>query len=515
MTTGVLKRFIGLSAAALCVLATMAVYAENDKKPTVPPAAASKAKVAQPKAPAPPGATKPAPAPTAPPATAPPAVAPEEPAAPPPPAPSPAPAPPAEIRRNEKGEPLITNVFADTDLRQALGDIAAQASVTIIPDATVQGTVSADLKDVPLEKALDMILSAGGFAWRQREGYYLVGAPTPENPNFTIFCDTEVVALRYVDCSTLADYLGGPYKPYIAVERPRPQAVTGQPQRMAGARAPTEASAGRNRLIITAPPSIMKRIKEDLARIDVPARQVMLEASVIELTEEALKEVGIDWTLRHFQVASQAMVLGGITGQNATQLEPGSLTYTEVANKEMATLKALLEKGQARLRANPRVATADGETAEIQVGQESYFAIITGPVTFPYTTLEQIPSGITLRITPRVVEETREIIADVYTDVRDVTGTGANNLPVITYRQASTRVKVKEGQGIVIGGLTTEVEQRTRRKVPFLGDLPLIGQLFRRSTTHTKTTEVIIVITPHILDDAGRYPGAPEPPVAR
>jgi len=181
----------------------------------------------------------------------------------------------------------------------------------------------------------------------------------------------------------------------------------------------------------------------------------------------------------------------------------------------MATLKALMEKGTARLRANPRVATADGETAEIEVGQESYFAIITGPVTFPYTTLEQIPSGITLRITPRVVEDTREIIADVYTDVRDVTGTGANNLPVITYRQASTRVTVKEGQGIVIGGLTTEVEQRTRRKVPFLGDLPLIGQLFRRTMTHKKTTEVIIVITPHVLDEAGRYPGSPEPPIAR
>ena len=462
-----------------------------------------------------------------PPAKSPPAKSPPAttaPAAAPPPAeatpaaaePAPAPAPPVEVQRNEKGEPLVTNVFADTDLRQALSDIGAQAGVTIIPDATAQGTVSADLKDVPLEKALDMILSAGGFAWRQRDGYYLVGAPNPDNPNFTIFCDTEVVTLRYVDASTLADYLGGPYKSYIAVERPRqqPPAAAALGQR-AGMRPYAGPSPGRNRLIITAPPYTMKRIKEDLARIDVPPRQVMLEASVIELTEEALKEVGIDWTLRHFQFASQLMSRGDNTGTSASQLEASSLSYTELANTEVATLKALLEKGTARLRVNPRVATADGETAEIQVGQESYFAIITGPVTFPYTTLEQIPSGITLRITPRVVEETREIIAEVFTDVRDVTGRGANNLPEITYRQASTRVKVKEGQGIVIGGLTTDIEQRTRRKVPFLGDLPLIGQLFRRSTTHTRTNEVIIVITPHLLDEAGRYPGSPEPPLAR
>ncbi|HUT73905.1 MAG TPA: hypothetical protein VM221_03590 [Armatimonadota bacterium] len=412
----------------------------------------------------------------------------------------------AQVRRNEQGEPLVSNVFLDTDLRQALVDIAAQTREVIVADMTTQGVVTADLEDVPLEQALDIVLSMGGFAWRKMDGYYLVGAANPDNPNFAVLCETEVVALRYVEASTLVGFLTGPYEKYIAVEMPRPQ-----PQRAAGQRERTLLAVGRNRLIITAPPSIMKRIKEDLALIDVAPRQIMLEASIIELSEEALKEVGIDWTLRHFQFASQVVAMGG-AGATTGQLSAGSLAYTELTNTETATLKALVEKGQAKLRANPRVATADGEMAEIEVGQESYFTIVTGPVTFPSTTLQQIPSGITLRITPRVVEDTREIVADVDTDVRDVTGRGANNLPEITYRRASTRVVVKDGQSIVIGGLTTETEQRTQRKVPLLGDLPLIGQLFRRISTHKRTSEVVIVITPHLLDQGGNIPSAPPTP---
>ena len=433
----------------------------------------------------------------------------------PPPAP---PAPPAEIRRSQTGEPLITNVFAETDMRQALSDIANQAGVVIIPDATVQGTVSADLRDVPFEKALNMVLVSGGYVFRQMDGYYLVGAPDPANPNLYLLSEAEVVELSYMDSNAIAAYLAGPYGRFVTVEgAPAPE-----PERDMQARNRTQTAyqrpaaargqAGGTRLFITAPRAIIERIKSDLALIDRPRTQVMLEAVVIEVTEDALKEVGIDWATRWTRFASQAsgIPIGGTSqlgNQNTLTLPTSSLTYSELSFTELAQLTALVQKGKARLRANPRIATTEGQPAEIEVGQEKYFAIVTGPVTFPYTTLEQIASGITLRITPTVVEKTREVIARVEPDVRDVTGSGANGLPEITYRRAVTNVRVKDGQSIVIGGLTSEFTTRTASKFPILGDIPLIGNLFRRVSSRQTKSEVVIIITPHILGEDGTYSG--------
>lgn len=431
-----------------------------------------------------------------------------------------APPPPTEIRRSDTGEPLITNVFADTDLRQALSDIAAQAGVVIIPDATVQGTVSADLKDVPLGAALRMVLVSGGLAFRHMDGYYLVGAPDPANPNFYLLSETEVIELNYLDGNAIAAYLAGPYGKFAIVEGAAPaepeRDMMRDRTRTTTQRTPSgRATLSGTRLFVTAPRPIIDRIKADLALIDRPRTQVMLEAVVMEVSEDALKEIGIDWASRWIRFASQAasMALGGSQGtgnlgnQSSMALPAGSLTYSELSFTETAQLTALIEKGKARLRANPRIATTEGQPAEIEVGQEKYFSIVTGPVTFPYTTLEQIASGISLRITPTVVEKTREVIARVEPDVRDVTGKGTNGLPEITYRRAVTNLRVKDGQSIVIGGLTSEFTSRTSSKFPILGDIPLLGHLFRRSSSRQTKTEVIIIITPHILDEDGKYQG--------
>ena len=409
--------------------------------------------------------------------------------------------PETEANPGEGESGLITNVFYDTDLRQALSDVAAQAGVVIIPDSTVQGYVTADLVDIPLEDALRMLLVSGGFVFKQMNGYYLVGAPDPANPNFHLLSETEVIELNYVDGTALAAYLAGPYGRYVTIEgapAPLPER-----ERAAYRRPTTRQVTGGTRLFITAPREIIQRIKADLAKIDVPRTQVMLEAVVLEVSEEGLKEIGIDWASRWVRFASEAMAIGGNAGgsQSAETFPAGSLSYSELSFVQTAQLQALVQKGKARLRANPRVTTIEGQTAEIEVGQEKYFAIVTGPVTFPYTTLEQIPAGITLRITPTVIEETREVIARVEPEVRDVTGKGPTGLPEITYRRASTTVRVKDGESIVIGGLITEFQTRAESKFPLLGDIPLIGNLFRRVSSREVTSEVVIIITPHILGD--------------
>ncbi len=501
-------------------------------KPAAKPATKPTPKATAP-APSKPVPTTPAPAP----ATETPDATPVEPAPSPitvTPAPAPAtetPAPPPvtapaapltpEIRKNAAGEPLVTNVFSETDIRQALSDVASQTGVTLIPDATVQGTLSADLKDVPLETALNILLQAGGFTFTKQDNYYLIGAPDPSNPNFYLLTRTEVIKLKHVPPQTVLALLAAPYGRYLSgvavsntggptsrenaynsYNNGSRSSSSGTSSGLSSSVFPypsvstTAASANGPELykvVATAPPRLLERIKADIAKIDVAPTQVMLEAAVIEVSNDALKNVGIDWATKYFR---QDLSTGG-----------PSLVYSTVANTEIATLTALVTQGRARLRANPRVATAEGQTAELEVGRDSYFTVVSGPVTYPYTTLEEIRSGILLRITPRVNEEDGEIVARIEPEVRDVTGRGPNNLPEITFRRASTNLRVKNGQSVVIGGLINDSTSRSASAVPLLSKIPVIGNLFKRVSTHTTQTEVVIVVTPHILDDSGRYPG--------
>ena len=414
---------------------------------------------------------------------------------------APAPAAPAVIARDAQGEPLVTNVFSDTDIKQAISDIGAQTGVVIIADNTVQGAVTLDLKDVPLERALAMVTQAGGFSFAKMDGYYLVGAPDPANPNFYLLSRTEVVQLKNVRPEVVLSLLALPYGRYLSSEGSTPAiAVRGGSEsnlrRSVGGGSsqqgtPTSRDIGlpapTYKLAITAPPAMIERIKADIANLDQRREQVMLEAMVLEISQDDLKELGFNFATRFLQFST--------TGASS------NFAYSSVARDQLVQISALVQKGAARLRANPRVATGDGQTAEVEVGRENYFSIVTGSANFAYNTLEVIRSGISLRITPRIMDDSREVMALVEPEVRDVTGRGSNGLPEITFRRAATNVRVRNGESIVIGGLINEFDSKSDNKIPILGDLPLLGKLFRGTSTRRLRTETVIIITPRILSE--------------
>jgi len=431
----------------------------------------------------------------------------------------------AGMKYNPYGEPLVTNVFADTDIRQALADISMQTGIAIVADSTVQGAVTAEFKDLPLSKALTILLQSGGYAYAQIDDYYLVGLPETNNPNSYLLTKTEVVELRYITPQTVMTIFGKTYGRYISAE---PVELPTADVRRSGMGVNETSSTGYGynnnrryyaptvtindddrqgggyqygsqiyRVVITASPPMVERIKQDIALLDKPRAQVMFEASVVEISNDTLKTVGIDWATRWLRFNSSA------DGPN--------LVYSKIANTEIASLTALIQNGNATLRANPRVSTSDGQTAEIEVGKENYFQLDSGNNS--YSTLERITSGILFRITPRVIADQNIVVARMEPEVRDVTGrSGKNGLPEITFRRASAELRVEDGQSIVIGGLVNEYSSKTVNKTPLLGDLPLVGFAFRREETRNNRNEVVIIITPHIIRegevavDAGEKP---------
>lgn len=354
----------------------------------------------------------------------------------------------------------VTNAFTETELKQALSDVATQTGVIILADETVQGTVTASLKDVPLDQALNILLSSGNYAWIKADGYYLVGKAEPTSPNFLRFAVTKAYKPSNVPAEQIANLLPQAMSLYV------------------------KSAPGQNMLTITASPIMLERILQDVRALDTAAPRVMLEALVTEVSTETLNSYGLSWVWSKF-------------GLNASD-EASTFRYTSASRADVATIKALVGDGKATVRANPRIMTLEGKEALVEVAQENYFQVVTGPTNFPYTTLQQIKTGISLKMTP-VVSENGEITVTLNPEVSDAAGNGKDGLPINTVRRANTTVRVKEGETIVIGGMTYASTRRRQNKIPLLGDIPLLGELFRFRNNETKNTEVIIMITPRIV----------------
>lgn len=169
-------------------------------------------------------------------------------------------------------------------------------------------------------------------------------------------------------------------------------------------------------------------------------------------------------------------------------------------------MKLLCETNSATILANPRVTAMDGKKAEIKVTTEEYFKITTGPAQYAYATIEAIESGIMLEMTPHIGTG-GEITLEVTPEVSDVVGVGAEGLPMITRRKAATTVRVKDGGTVVIGGLANSTTHDMVSKVPLLGDIPVLGGLFKSTEAKRSTRDILIFITPRLLAENG----SPEP----
>ncbi|MCC7495399.1 MAG: hypothetical protein IT204_23820 [Fimbriimonadaceae bacterium] len=382
--------------------------------------------------------------------------------------PAPPPADAAKPAVDAEGRPLVSNVFFETDMRQALSDVAAQTKTVIVPDDSVQGAVSVELKDAPLETALELICLRGGYVYEKiAKDTYLVTAPDPKSPNFHRIAKTQVIELNYAKAEEIKSQLPESMVQYVRSAEPD------------------------TRLVVTAPGVLLPNIEAAIKALDTPQTQVLIEALVVETRSGT----GLD-----FSWSAQSKHLG-------LDIGTGLATYVDAAATVLYRVMALVENNQGEIKATPRVITQQGRKASVRVALQQYFSLVSGRLGFEYVTLQAIESGTGLVITPQIALADRMVTCQIEPEVGDVTGTGADNLPIITKRTASTTVRVRDGEVIAIGGLLQSIEREIRRKVPILGDIPILGDLFRSRRDVKEQREVTIFVVPHILDADGRFTG--------
>jgi type II secretory pathway component GspD/PulD (secretin) len=382
-------------------------------------------------------------------------------------------------------ERLITNVWVDTPLSQILRDISMETQVTIALDPTAQDSlISMEAEKTPLEECLRKICAGQGLVVRKMdERFYLVGSGRPGSPTFEYLADLKTVSLKYVATQHLMKILPPDLRPYVSI----------------GDRT-TE-------VLVYAPAGKVERIQEIIKQVDVPSRQIVLEVLVAEVLRENGSALGIDW-----EAATKHLDVGF---KNGAELITGVARYTNVAEQDfwslMFTLRALVKEGKASIRSRPRVATVNGEKASIDVSLEEYFNIVTdinGGLL--RTELQVVKSGVVLEMIPQIGEDgditiaVKTEVSDVASESNKMNGVGAEtqgDLPIIRRRKADTTVRVKEGGAIVIGGLIESVERSSTKRVPILGSVPLVGLFFQKKAREMSEKEVVIFISPRILED--------------
>jgi type IV pilus assembly protein PilQ len=369
-------------------------------------------------------------------------------------------------------QPRVSNIYVEMDIRAALMDLATQTGINIIPDNTVEGSVSLSLENVPLEKAFDMMLYPGGYKYRYiPDGkYYIVGKSLPENSSFDDLTITKTIKTNRGAEKTLSQ-ISPYYQPYVKADG---QVIT-----------------------ITATPDVANRLERDIALIDKTKRLVEISAQFVMVEWSKGTNLGMQWSDLNLSAAGIADILKG--GTTASANLASGLTAFLSSNGYDAKIKTIAE---------PRIVVEDGEKAELNITEEHLFLILSGGgAAYNYFTTKEVSVGIKLKVQPFVTREDGQIRLIVNPEVADIIGERefksnggpSQKLPIIARRSTETTLKVQNGETFAIGGLITKAEQTKKSGIPFFRKIPVIGFIFGNKNESKKETELVIFLTPKVI----------------
>jgi len=358
------------------------------------------------------------------------------------------------------------------DIRDVLAALSAISGQSIVTDDSVKGTISIDLENVPFTTALDLVTRSKGLAYKTVSNVIVVSSY--ENIN-KFFGNVGVYKLQYAKASEVLDTL----KTIIKGDGLSADAVT-------------------NSIVFTGNGGEEAKLRDALTLLDVATKQVTLEAKIIAISVEDEKNLGVTWD---WTVLPQSEDTGSSSSSKYGGIIDLSHGYTA---RFQATVNALITNGKAKILATPRIITIPGKAASIFIGD--HIPVLTDKIEngTTTTTTSYVDAGIKLSYTP-IVSDDGYITSVVHTEVSTPTLVSELKNYKITSRTADTNVRMRNGETLVIGGLINEEEQKNFKSIPFLSNIPLLGELFKsRSTTKSKT-EVMMILTPYITN-AGESP---------
>ncbi len=383
-------------------------------------------------------------------------------------------------------QPLISNVFVDTELRQVLQDIASQAGIIIIPDQTISGLITCELKEVPLDKALEIVLAGTGYVLKKTPDYYLVSSPNPKDAAFPASSRTKSIKLNYLKADIAVKLLSPVFANYV------------------------QAYPDTGTICVTAPSALIERIETDLKEIDKAPSHIMLDARIVVMQNSDLLDLGIEWGWPKIKagIFSSSYIHGGGAGVGSKWpwgIQIGYATNQEFTNSLELTLNLLEQNGEATIVSSPQVLAQDGKQAEIKITTEEYYSLLPkamegAPYYYNPAELEKIEYGTILNITPHIGEN-GDITLDLAIEVSDIVMRSTDNYPVVSRRTVKNTMRIQDGGTVTVAGLKKSETYSTKQNVPGLSRVPGLGGLFRNETNREASQQVAIFVTAHLIPD--------------
>lgn len=409
----------------------------------------------------------------------------------------------AEPAKVYTGEP-VSLVFDDADIRKVLRLISEISDINLIVSQEVQGSLSLRLQDVPWDQALDLILDIQELGMIQKGNVARVlplkkiqameteRLRSKQEVKRLEDTKTEIFSINYKDANSFEDVI----KDILSTQ------------------GEVRAIKGSKKIMVNDIPSKLEEVRDLLKQIDEPLKQVMIEARIVEANTSDGIDLGINWGFDYNNDASGSIgtssLDSGSAGLGGAFLLPaeigtaglgGALTFGRSGFDSLVLdmrISALETSGKGRVVSSPKVLTLDGETAKIEQG-----------TSIPYQSVSQDGTStqfedatLALEVTPEINPDNTiilEILASNST-VGNTVSTGAGSAPAIDTKEAETKLLLQNGETTVIGGIYVENELSSETGTPFLKDIPLLGHLFKSRNKSNTRNELLIFITPRIVE---------------
>ena len=450
---------------------------------------------------------------------------------------------PVPLFSQQSQQPRITVTWQDADIRLVIAGFAAQTGRTIVVGKNVTGTVTAEIKDQPWDVALKHILEAQGLAASEdASGIIVVDSyqnilERQANEPLT----TQLVKLNYATAASLAPTVEG----LLSKDCPQaPPPTTGnQPpgQSWCLIRGSVRADSGTNALLVTEVASRLPDLLRYVQQLDIRTPQVALKAKIISVNRTQIEQLGLSYDLgsstayfntllprnrpgsetsvddREGRITLGGDALAGV-GNAQRKYKNGSalnILFSTALGKYSITsfIDALRENDLSDIQAEPSVVTLDNREARILVGQETPVRVIdagsVSQIGAPVrANVQYKETGIILTVTPHITNN-RQIRMSISAEQSNLNIVGGDLGFIIDKRNANTQLLVADGETAVIGGLTQTSLVKNKSGIPILSELPLVGRLFSQTDSRELKQDLLILITPHIIDEgqAVRPPG--------
>lgn len=413
--------------------------------------------------------------------------------------------------------------FQDVEIRTILQILAKESGMNIVASDSVNGKMTLSLKDVPWDQALDLVMQARNLDMRQ-QGNIVNIAPRDE-----LLAKDKAFLQAEKDIADLGALYSQNFQlKYKNVEEFRSilrldnADTTGNRNTLVSGRGSVLIDPATNTLIVTDTRSVIEKFRKLIDELDVPAQQVMIEARIVEAADGFSRDLGVKFgatgrkKLKNETSAFGWGVNSGFGGGDKWEAQTKINLPVAAAANSISLVRAIssgalnLELSaseslsKTKTLANPRVLTQNRKEAKIQSGYEIPFTVTTASGGGNSTNTELKKAVLGLTVTPNITPDGQIIMTvKINKDSPAQCASGNNTILCISTKSLNTQAMVENGGTLIVGGIYEENNGNTLTKVPLLGDIPVIGNLFKTRGKKTDRRELLIFITPRIIDTAG------------